>query len=122
MNCTNKEELTQLINDAAKDMSIKDIRDVCFEVCTKLDSKIDPKKEKIVHLSNAVIENSLRYIALGVENGSFQEADSCTLVYGQEVFHNSNLKITDEQAAIEAVFNLELGKTKLINAGLGLII
>lgn len=56
------------------------------------------------------VPSVLRSIADGIDDGTYEDCD-CTLVIGARVFHIGT--IDDQQAAMEAIWNLTRGIHKL---------
>ena len=72
---------------------------------------------KIIHLPQATsVSDALRNIADQYDAGEYGD-DPATLVIGREVFHIGTRG--DDKAAVNAVFDLQIGIHKLMAAVLG---
>lgn len=72
---------------------------------------------KIIHIqpASASVPDALRNIADQYESGDYGD-DPATIVIGREVFHIGTRG--DDKAAVNAVFDLQLGIHKLMAAAL----
>ena len=73
---------------------------------------------KLIHLqpASASVPEALRNIADQYEAGEYGD-DPATIVIGREVFHIGTRG--DDKAAVNAVFDLQIGIHKLMAAALG---
>jgi len=67
---------------------------------------------EIVNL-RAGLSDALRAIADEIDDGDYGDVDECTLVLGEEVFHLGGI---EKYAAASAIFDLQYGIHKLMNA------
>lgn len=114
------EEIVDVIGKALDQYTIRDIEIACRQIADKMAtiqredvSNISPIFEPLAN-----IPMGLRNIAFGIDNAKYPIADCLTLVYGYQVFHLGTPGAHSAEAAANAVFDLELGKAKLINAAL----
>lgn len=70
----------------------------------------------VVNLATPVSEG-LRNIADRIDEDCFDSSDATVVLGSGEIFHLG--PVSDERAAVDAVFNLNLGIFKLMNAGIG---